>query len=281
MDPIYGGIESGGTKFVCATGRRTGELLTQTEIPTTTPEETLNKVIEFFKKNGPVVAIGVGSFGPLDLDPSSNTYGHITKTPKEGWSNFDIRGRLADALQRPVEIETDVGCAGMGEYFFGTAKGINDLLYMTIGTGIGGAHLRNGMVQHGQGYPEMGHLFIPHDKELDPFPGACPFHGDCLEGLAGGLALEKRAGDRKDQVIDPVRWDIEARYIALALSNIILTMSPKIIVIGGGVAKHGGLIAEVKALTEKLINGYVPVPMITEASENNAIKGAIRLAAHS
>src|SRR5579884_1672769 len=132
MDPIYGGIESGGGKFVCAIGRRGGELLTQTEISTTSPEETLAKVIDFFKKNGPVVTVGVGSFGPLDLDPSSDTYGHITKTPKEGWSNFNIRGRLADALQRPVEIETDAGCAGMGEYFYGAAKGINDLLYMNI-----------------------------------------------------------------------------------------------------------------------------------------------------
>lgn len=280
MDPIYGGIESGGTKFVCAVGRRSGEIITQTEIPTTNPDETIGKVIDFFKKN-PVVAVGVGAFGPLDLDPSSDTYGHITKTPKAGWSNFDIRGRLAEALQRPVEIETDVGCAGMGEYYFGTAKGINDLLYMTIGTGIGGAHLRNGSVQHGLGYPEMGHLFIPHDKQRDPFPGACPFHGDCFEGLASGPAIQKRAGDKTLQVIDPVRWDLEAEYIALALCNLILTMSPKIVVLGGGVTQHGGLVPLVRSRIEVLMKDYVPLPMITEASENNAIKGAIRLAAHS
>ena len=279
MDPLYGGIEAGGTKFICAVGRRSGEILSQTEIATTTPDETLSKVASYFKQNKSVVAVGIGTFGPVDLDYGSSTYGHITNTPKAGWSNIDIKGILTDALQIPVSIETDVGCAGLGEYFYGVAKGINNILYLTVGTGIGGAILLNGVVQHGMSHPEMGHLLIPHDHERDPFEGICPFHGDCFEGLASGPSIEARAGKKAHQVIDAVRWDLEAGYIASGLTNLILTVSPKIIVLGGGIIEHGGLLIQVKAEAEKLINGYTVLPIITEASENNAVRGAIRLAA--
>jgi fructokinase len=281
MNPLYGGVEAGGTKFICAIGPRSGEILSQTEIKTTTPDETMAKVVDYFKQNNSIVAIGLGAFGPLDLDPSSNTYGHITHTPKSGWENFDIKGYLSRALQRSIELETDVGCAGMGEYFYGVAKGINSILYMTIGTGIGGAHLLNGIVQHGFNHPEMGHLLVPHDFRRDPFDGVCPYHKDCLEGLAGGLALEKRSGDKTDQVIDPVRWDLEVDYIAMALCNLVLTLSPKIIVLGGGVIKHGGILTQIHVQAEKFMNNYAAFPMIVEASDNNAVKGAIRLAAQS
>jgi len=182
MNPLYGGVEAGGTKFTCAIGKSSGEILAYEEIPTTSPSETLGKVTEFFKSNQPVVSLGVGAFGPVDLDSGSNTYGYITKTPKQGWSNVDIKGPLTQSLAIPIELETDVGCAGLGEYFFGVAKGINNILYLTIGTGIGGASLLNGRVQHGAAHPEMGHIFIPHDLKTDPFPGSCPFHGDCLKG---------------------------------------------------------------------------------------------------
>jgi fructokinase len=279
MDPIYGGIEAGGTKFSCAVGRRTGEILAYEEITTTNPEETLKKVIDFFKAQPAVVSIGVGSFGPIDLDSSSNTYGHITKTPKEGWSDTNIKGMLSEGLNRPIELETDVGCAGLGEYFYGAAKGINNILYLTIGTGIGGAILLNGRVQRGLSHPEMGHMLLRHDFKDDPFEGLCPFHKDCFEGLASGPAIEARVGAKAEHVIDPVRWDLEAHYIALALTNLITILSPKIIVLGGGVIKHGGLLHEVSALAEHRINGYMALPMITTASDMNAVRGAIRLAA--
>jgi fructokinase len=278
MDPIFGGVEAGGTKFICAVGKRTGEILSYQEFDTTTPAETLKKVADYFKKVPSLVAVGVGSFGPIDFDSSSTTYGYITNTPKEGWRNTDIRGELSRALNLPIELETDVGCAGLGEFYFGTAKGINNILYVTIGTGIGGAVITNGRVQHGLSHPEMGHIFIPHDLQKDPFEGICSFHGDCFEGLASGPAIESRAGEKAEHVIDPVRWDLEANYIALGLSNLIATLSPKIIVLGGGIIKHGGLIHEVSALANKLINDYMVLPTITLASDRNAVRGAIRLA---
>jgi fructokinase len=279
MDPIYGGIEAGGTKFCCAIGLRTVEILAYQEITTTTPDETLKKVIDFFKAQPAVVSVGLGSFGPIDLDSSSSTYGHITKTPKEGWSGINIKGVLSAGLNRPVEIETDVGCAGMGEYFYGVAKGINNILYLTIGTGIGGAILLNGRVQRGLSSPEMGHMLLAHDFKNDPFEGICPFHKDCFEGLASGPAIEARSGAKAEHVVDPVRWDLEAHYIALAITNLITILSPKIIVFGGGIIKHGGLLQEVSTLAEQRINGYMVLPMITIASDKNAVRGAIRLAA--
>jgi fructokinase len=281
MDQLYGGVEAGGTKFICAIGKRSGEILSYQEITTTSPSETLKKVSDYFKSNKSLVSVGVGSFGPVDLDPSSSTFGYITNTPKEGWKNTDIRGILANSLGLHVELETDVGCAGLGEYFFGTAKGINNILYLTIGTGIGGAVLSNGRVQRGATHPEMGHIFIPHDLKADPFPGICPFHGDCLEGLASGPAIEKRAGQKAEHVIDATRWDLEARYLALGISNLIAVLSPKIIVLGGGIIKHGGLLGEVSALVQEMVNDYMTLPMITVASDKNAVRGAIRLASQS
>ena len=278
MDQIYGGIEAGGTKFVCAIGKRTGEILSQTEIPTTSPSETFAKVADYFKKDSRVVAVGVGAFGPIDLDSGSSTYGRITNTPKEGWKNVDMKSLLEQALNLPIEIETDVGCAGLGEYFYGAAKGINNILYLTAGTGIGGASLLNGVVQHGMSHPEMGHIMIPHDLEKDPFPGTCPFHGDCFEGLASGPAMEKRAGQKAQHVIDSYRWDLEAQYLASGIVNLVLTLSPKIIVLGGGIFKHGGLVNEVRDIAGSMINDYTVLPIFTASSENNAVRGAIRLA---
>lgn len=278
MEPLYGGVEAGGTKFACAVGKRSGEVLDYLEIPTTTAPETLQKVVEFFKSNKSLVSIGIGSFGPLDLDSSSATYGYITNTPKEGWSNTNIRGVLAKELKLSIEINTDVGCAAMGEYFFGVAKGIKRILYLTIGTGIGGATLIDGNLQNKTSHPEMGHILIPHDLEEDPFHGVCPFHGDCFEGLASGLAIEKRVGQKAEHVIDPMRWDLEVHYLALGITNLISVLDPKIVVLGGGVINHGGLVDEVYGLSAKMINNYMTMPPIAAASDKNAVMGAIRLA---
>ena len=278
MEPIFGGVEAGGTKFVCAIGRQNGEILSYKEIPTTTPPETLKQVADFFKSGQQLVSVGVGSFGPVDLDSSSSTYGYITDTSKEGWSNTDIKGILSRALGLSVEIDTDVSCAGMGEYFYGVAKGIDSILYLTIGTGIGGAVLINGRPQRGISHPEMGHMLIPHDFEDDPFKGVCPFHGDCFEGLASGLAIEKRVGRKAEHLIDPMRWDLEANYLALGITNLRVVLDPKIIVLGGGIIKHGGLIEEVYRQSSQMINNYMTMPTIALASDKNAVKGAIRLA---
>jgi fructokinase len=192
---MLGGIEAGGTKFICAVG--TGpEDLVKAQFPTTMPEHTLAQVISFFQSNGAggLEAIGIGSFGPVDLDTASPTYGYITNTPKAGWSNFDLLGSVSKALGVPIGFDTDVNAALLGEWRWGAAQNLANAVYLTFGTGVGGGVMVHGQVVHGLVHPEIGHLRIPHDLSADPFRGSCPFHKDCLEGLASGPAIEKRWG---------------------------------------------------------------------------------------
>jgi fructokinase len=229
--------------------------------PTTTPEETLRKTIQFFQpyvESGRVRTIGAGCFGPLDINPNSPTYGFITATPKPHWSNADVRGTLQSALHVGVAVDTDVNAAAIGEAMWGASRGIDPSLYLTIGTGIGGGYLTNGKPLFGLQNLEMGHVRIPHSRELDPFEGCCPFHGDCFEGLAAGPAIEKRLGVKGVTV--PERdafWDLEAEYIAMALMNYILTLSPRRIILGGGVMQREFLFAKVRNRVRELLNGYV------------------------
>lgn len=193
----YGGIEAGGTKFVCAVGTGPHNLRAEVRFPTVTPERTISRAIAFFEeqhRQQPLVAIGIGSFGPVDLEPTSSTFGYITSTSKPGWANTDFGQSVQRALGLPVAFDTDVNAAALGEHEWGAAQGIDNFLYLTIGTGIGGGGMVNGQLLHGLLHPEMGHILIPHDREVDPFVGSCPFHGDCLEGLAAGPALEERWG---------------------------------------------------------------------------------------
>jgi fructokinase len=173
MTTLYGGIEAGGTKFVCAVGTGPDDLRAETKIPTTTPAETIERVIAFFRKyqeQEPITAVGIGSFGPVDLNPSSSTYGYITTTPKPGWSNSDLLGTIRDALGIPVYFDTDTNTAAFGQYLWGAARGLDTFLYLTVGTGIGGGGMINGQLRHGLVHPEMGHIRIPHDREADPLP---------------------------------------------------------------------------------------------------------------
>ncbi len=193
----YGGIEAGGTKFVCAVADENGAIKSDIQFPTTTPEETLQRSIAFFKDQpDPVEAIGIGTFGPVDPEPGSPTYGYITSTPKPGWQNTDFAGQIQAALGVPIGFDTDVNAAALGEHRWGAARDVDTFVYLTIGTGIGGGGMVRGKLLHGLMHPEMGHIRIPHDLDEDPFPGACPFHGDCLEGLAAGPAIEARWGQR-------------------------------------------------------------------------------------
>ncbi len=265
---FYGGIEAGGTKFVCVVASGPGQVVDEIRFMTTTPEETLGKTIQFFQPfvdSAQVSAIGVGAFGPLDLNPKSPTYGFITSTPKPGWSNTDVLGMLQRALRINVALDTDVNVAGLGEYKWGASKGCDPSLYLTIGTGIGGGYIKDGKSLIGMLHPEMGHLRIPHNRELDPFPGSCPFHGDCFEGLANGPAIEKRLGVAGAMVPenDPF-WDIEAGYIASALMNYILTLSPKKIILGGGVMQREFLFPKVRQRVRELLNGYVASKSLME-----------------
>ncbi len=235
---IYGGIETGGTKVVCAIGTMPDDII-KIQFPTAGPAETIGKIIHFFKNYNRfdcLAAIGVVSFGPLDLDRNSSTYGSITTTPKEGWSNVDILHWIQNGLDLPVALETDVNGAALGEWVWGAAKGLDTFIYLTVGTGIGGGGIINGDLMHGLLHPEMGHIRIPHDRERDPFAGCCPFHGDCLEGLACGPAIEQRWGARGETLPpDHPAWPLEAHYLALALANFICTLSPQRIILGGGV----------------------------------------------
>ncbi len=266
---VWGGVEAGGTKFVCAVGSGPEDIREETRFPTTTPEETLGKAIAFFREmvaqGTELEAIGIGSFGPVDPNPDSPTWGYITTTPKPNWANTEVAGAIGRALEAPVGFDTDVNAAALGEYRWGAARGLSSFIYLTVGTGIGGGGMVEGKLLHGLMHPEMGHLRIPHDRSADPFPGNCPFHGDCLEGLAAGPAIEARWGRRGETLPEEhPAWPLEARYLAHGLVNFILTLAPQRIVIGGGVMSQPHLFELVRAEVQSLLNGYVQAPEIID-----------------
>lgn len=257
---LYGGIEAGGTKFVCIVGSDPDHISTETTVHTTTPTETIGQVIDFFlkvKEESSITAIGVGSFGPLDLDRTSRSFGYITNTPKLGWANTDLVGRIGRALGLPIVFDTDANAAALGEATWGAAQGLDAVLYLTIGTGIGGGLIINGKPLHGLLHPEVGHMRVPHDWKRDPFPGTCPFHGDCLEGLASGPALLKRWGMPAQSLpSDHEAWTLEAQYIAAGLTNLVCAVSPQRIILGGGVMKLAELFDIIRGKAQELMNGY-------------------------
>lgn len=266
---LYGGIESGGTKFFCIVGSSPEHIVAELRIPTTTPEETIQGVVEFFKpltNTGVLTAIGIASFGPLDLNPKSSTFGFITTTPKPGWHNIDLLGQIKYRLNLPAIIDTDVNAAAFGEMFWNKDQNSSDpFLYMTVGTGIGIGAVINGEPLHGLVHAEGGHMFIPHDTQNDAFPGVCPYHGDCLEGLASGNAMKSRWGRNPEELPeDHIGWDLEAEYLSTALINLVYVYSPQQIVLGGGVMQHKGLIDMVKAKVRARNEGYVHSYMLEE-----------------
>ena len=268
---MFGGLEAGGTKFVCAVGTAPDNIRAEVSFPTTTPDETIGRAIDFFaaqQQQTPLAAIGIGGFGPLDPRPSSPRYGYITTTPKPGWQQTDLVGPVATALGVPVGFDTDVNCAALGEYRWGAAQGLDLFIYLTVGTGIGGGCLIHGQPVHGLMHPEMGHIRVPHALERDPFPGVCPYHGDCLEGLANGPSLEARWG-QKGALLPPDHpaWKLEVEYLALALVNYILTLMPERIVLGGGVMQQAQLFPLIRARVLELLNGYLAVPEIVAGIE--------------
>jgi fructokinase len=263
----YGGIEAGGTKFVCAVGTKPENIRT-TQIHTTTPQETIGKVIRFFEREiekNPLLAIGIASFGPIDLNTKSPTYGYITTTPKLGWRNTNIVGMLTEALGIPIAFDTDVNIAALGEQKWGAAKGLDTFIYITVGYGIGGGGIIKGQLMHGLIHPEMGHIRIPHNYQLDPFPGSCPFHKDCLEGLASGESMERRWGKPAEEIpSNHPAWELEADYLALGIANFIYTLSPQRIIIGGGVTENVDLLPLIRNKVKILLNDYIASPEIAE-----------------
>lgn len=262
--PLYGGIEAGGTKWVCAVGTGPDDLRAHTTFATTTPSETLQRACAFFNDyRSRLKALGVGSFGPVDLEPRSPTYGFITATPKPGWAHTNIVGPLSAALNLPIAWDTDVNAAALGEYRWGAAQAVASLVYITVGTGIGGGLLVNGQLVHGLLHPEMGHMRLPHDRQHDPFEGVCPYHGDCWEGLANGPALAARWGQPANTLAaDHPAWTLQAEYMALALVNIICVVSPHRIVLGGGVMQQLQLFPLICQRVQTLLNNYIQAEAI-------------------
>ncbi|MEM6449283.1 MAG: ROK family protein [Cyanobacteria bacterium P01_D01_bin.105] len=264
---LLGGIEAGGTKFVCAIGSDPDNLRSQTRIQTTTPDETLSQVVDFFRAQqateGEISAIGIGAFGPVGVNPESPKFGWFLNTPKPGWQQIDFAGLIRQELETEVGFDTDVNAAALGEYRWGNAQGLENFIYLTVGTGIGGGAMVNGKLLHGLLHPEMGHIAVPHDLKADPFTGACPFHKDCLEGLASGFAIEKRWGQKGANLpLDHPAWALEAHYLALGLVNFILTLSPQRIIIGGGVMAQKQLLPMVRAQVSQQLSSYLDIPEI-------------------
>jgi fructokinase len=278
---VYGGIEAGGSKWECAIGAGPDDLRATETIATTTPAETIERVIAFFDREGPVAAVGIGSFGPIDPHPESATWGYITSTPKPGWAHTDVAGEISRRLEVPVAFDTDVNAAALGEHRWGAAQGLDTFSYITVGTGIGGGGMAGGNLLHGLVHPEVGHLRIPHDRDRDPFDGVCPFHGDCLEGLASGRAIEARWGRRPQDLDGDSRvWELQAQYLALGLVSVISVLSPERILLGGGVMRQPALLPLVQSEVATLMNGYQQAGTIMSPTlaPRSGVLGAIALA---
>lgn len=262
MGKLYGSIEAGGTKFVCAVGDEEYTVVDKTQFPTTTPEETIAQTIAYFKAfEADLAGIAIGSFGPIDIDPSSETYGYITTTPKPGWANVDLLGQLSTAFEIPFDVTTDVNSSAYGEAL--ARPGVESLVYYTIGTGIGVGAIQKGEFVGGLGHTEAGHTYVmahPEDVEHG-FLGVCPFHKGCLEGMASGPSLEARTGTRGELIEqDASVWDVQAFYIAQAALQATMLYRPQVIVFGGGVMAQDHMVMRVHEKFKTLLNDYLPIP---------------------
>lgn len=253
---LIGALEAGGTKMVCAIGNEDGTILEQVSIPTTTPEETLPKIVEYFKDKG-IKALGVAAFGPVDVKPESETYGYILDTPKLAWKHKDLLGILKKELNVPIGLDTDVNGSCLGEMTYGCAKGLDSVIYITIGTGVGVGVSVNGKLLHGMLHPEGGHILLERHPE-DPDGGICPYHKNCLEGFASGPSIERRWGKKAIELVDrPEVWEMESYYIAQALTDYIMILSPQKIILGGGVMHQEQLFPLIRSKVKEMVNGYI------------------------
>jgi fructokinase len=274
---LFGGIEGGGTKFICAVASDPQNIVDEIRFPTTTPVETVQQVCDFFTPHlNHLHGIGLGSFGPVDVNPASPTYGYVTTTPKPNWANTNILGMLREKLNLPIAMDMDVVTAGLGEAKWGASRRFDPSLYLTIGTGIGGGYIINGKPLRGLVSLEMGHIRIPRDQYVDPFQGACPYHGDCFEGLASGPAIQARFGQRAETLSDEDPfWDVEAGYIAHALANYILTLAPRKIILGGGIMQKDFMLEKIRAQVKTLLNKYLNHPVLLDHMDEYIVPPAL------
>ncbi len=277
---LYGGIEAGGTKFVCAVGTGPDDLRREVRFATGTPDESIAQAVAFFRDAetayGRLAAAGIASFGPIDPDPASETFGYVTTTPKPGWAHTDFAGQVRRALGVPVGFDTDVNVAALGEFRWGAAQGLDTFIYLTVGTGIGGGAMVNGRLVHGLMHPEMGHIRIPHDRTADPYAGWCSYHGDCFEGLACGPAIAARWGVPATELApDHPAWDLEVEYLANGLVSLMLPISPQRIVVGGGVMEQTHLFPRIRRRVKELLNGYVQADAIVNEIDGYIVPPAL------
>lgn len=283
---ILGALEAGGTKMVCAIGDEKGTLTNRMTFSTETPEVTVPQMIDYFKHHQ-IEALGIGTFGPVDLNPVSRSYGSITTTPKLAWAGYNIRNAFADALHIPVGIDTDVNAAALGEASFGCMQDVRNGIYITIGTGIGVGILSEGRLLHGMLHPEGGHILLERHPK-DTYRGCCPYHQNCFEGLASGPAIEGRYGKKAIVLTDrPDVWELEADYIAKALLNYILILAPERIVLGGGVMHQKQLFPLIRRKTAEYLNGYLQTKQLENLdnyivspslNDNQGVLGCLKLA---
>jgi fructokinase len=263
LSPLLGGVETGGTWCVCALAAGPDEVERLERFPTSEPVATVGRILDFFGGGPAPAAVGIGAFGPVDLTPSSPGWGSTRSTPKPGWSHVALAGPVGHRLGVPVAFDTDVNAAAVGEHRWGAGRGVDSLCYVTVGTGIGAGLLFDGQPRHGLIHPEAGHLRVPHDQDRDPFPGSCPVHGDCWEGLASGQALAARWGRQPDELPDDhPAWELEAEYLALGLLAIVCVAAPERVVLGGGVMGHAGLRDLVASRLRDLVAGYFDSPLL-------------------
>lgn len=270
---MFVGIEAGGTKWVCMIANHPGDIRATTRFPTREPGSTVSKAMKFIQAEfgdlSSLRGIGIGSFGPLDLNSASPTYGYLTTTPKPGWANFDLITPFKQEFNLPIGFDTDVNAAALGEQRWGAGRECSDFIYLTVGTGIGGAAIVNHELVHGLIHPEMGHMRIPHDWDHDPFPGICPYHGDCLEGLATGPAINAR-WDQPGEDLPPEHpaWQLEAHYLALGIANLVTTLSPKRVILGGGVMDQAQLFPLIRTEVRTILGDYISTPEITTTNQD-------------
>lgn len=265
---IIGAIEAGGTKFVCGIGNEHGEIFEKVSIPTRKPEETMKDVFRFFEGKA-IERMGIGSFGPIQVNRDQRDYGTILETPKTEWKYFPLLAEVRRNFSKdmPIAVDTDVNAAAFGEMKWGTAKGMDSCVYFTVGTGIGAGAVVRGKLVHGLLHPEAGHMFVKRHPS-DDFKGSCPYHEDCLEGLASGTAMRQRWGKSGADIHNEAAWDIEAYYLAQTAINALLTYSTGKIIFGGGVLNHPGLIEKVREQFSKLLNGYIKKDEVIENVED-------------
>ncbi len=293
-EKYFGAVELGGTKTFVMVAQNRDNIIGRRIFPTSSPKQTIQDISRFFKNistenNISLSGIGIGSFGPLDLNTESPTFGYITSTPKYAWPFTDLRGEIQSKMQTHVFIDTDVNASAYGEFNSLVDRKIESMAYITIGTGIGGSFIINGKILHGLIHSEFGHIRIPHDSRKDPFPGCCPYHQDCFEGLASGPALEKRwRTDPSTLAKDHVAWDLEAEYISYAMANLVCTTSPQMIILGGGVMHQKHLFPKIHTRTKQLLNKYIKSELLEEQihalitppilRDDSGIIGALELA---